>query len=112
MCDATGREQYAKNLEHLIRDVRRDLGAPALPVVVGETGNADHEEFRASQAAGTRHKDFRGNVTFVPTRAFLRKAEDSPNVTHGHHWFGNAESYLLVGDALGRAALALQASRR
>jgi len=112
MCDATGREQYAKNLEHLIRDVRRDLEAPALPVVVGETGNADHEEFRASQAAGTAHEDFRGNVTFVPTRAFLRKAEDSPNVTHGHHWFGNAESYLLVGTALGDAMLGLTKKRR
>ena len=112
MCDATGREQYAQNLELLIRDVRKDLGAPSLPVVVGETGNADHEGFRRSQRAGTEHEDFRGNVTFVPTRAFLRKPEDSPNVTHGHHWFGNAESYLLVGDALGRAALALQASRR
>jgi hypothetical protein len=112
MCDATGREQYADNLAHLIRDVRRDLDAPALPVVVGETGNADHEEFRASQAAGAAHKDFRGNVTFVPTRAFLRKAEDSPNVTHGHHWFGNAESYLLIGTALGDAMLGLTKRRR
>jgi len=112
MCDATGREQYAQNLELLIRDVREDRGVPSLPVVVGETGNADHEGFGKSQRAGTEHEDFRGNVTFVPTRAFLREPEDSPNVTHGHHWFGNAESYLLVGDALGRAALALQASRR
>ena len=107
MCDAQGREEYAANLERLIRDVRKDLAAPQLPVVVGETGNADHEGFRASQAAGTRHPDFRGNVTFVPTRRFLRKAEDSPNTGHGHHWYGNAESYLLVGDALGAAMLKL-----
>ena len=33
MCDAQGREEYAKNLELLIRDVRNDLQAPALPVV-------------------------------------------------------------------------------
>ena len=112
MCDAQGREEYAENLELLIRDVRKDLQAPALPVVVGETGNGDHEGFRAAQAAGTKHKDFRGNVTFVPTRSFLRAPKDSPNVSHGHHWFGNAESYLLVGDALARAALALQPRRR
>ena len=112
MCDAQGREEYAENLELLIRDVRNDLQAPTLPVVVGETGNGDHAGFRASQAAGTEHADFRGNVTFVPTRSFLRKPEDSPNVTHGHHWFGNAESYLLVGDALGQATLALQRRRR
>lgn len=103
MCDERGRAEYADNLQHLIRDVRRDLGAPELPVVVGETGNADHEGFRRAQAEGTRHPDFDGNVTFVPTRAFLRAAEDSPNTTHGHHWYGNAESYLLVGTALGSA---------
>ena len=44
---------------------------------------------------------------FVPTRTFLRAPEDSPNTTHGHHWFGNAESYFLIGDAMGRALVEL-----
>lgn len=26
---------------------------------------------------------------------------------HGHHWYGNAESYFLIGDALGRAMVQL-----
>jgi len=107
MCDERGRREYAVNLEHLIRDVRRDLEAPGLPVVVGETGNADHAGFRAAQARGAQHADFAGNVTFVATRAFLRAAADSPNVGHGHHWFGNAESYLLIGTAFGEAMTAL-----
>jgi hypothetical protein len=42
-------------------------------------------------------------VRFVPTGDFLRRAEDSPNTGHGHHWFGNGESYLRIGDALGAA---------
>ena len=33
--------------------------------------------------------------------------EVTPNVGHGHHWFGNAESYFLIGDVLGRATLKL-----
>ena len=36
-----------------------------------------------------------------------RPKELSPNITHGHHWFGNAESYFLIGDALGKAMVKL-----
>jgi hypothetical protein len=42
---------------------------------------------------------------FAPTRDFVRKPEDSPNPGHGHHEFGNAETYFLVGDALGKGIL-------
>jgi hypothetical protein len=38
---------------------------------------------------------------FIKTTDFARPAELSPNTGHGHHWFGNAESYFLIGDALG-----------
>ena len=107
MVDADATLHYAENLEHLIRDVRRDLGVAKLPVVVAETGNADSVVFRTAQLRGTEHPDFVGNVTFVPTRQFLRLPEDSPNVGHGHHWFGNAESYFLIGDAMGVAMLQL-----
>ncbi len=51
--------------------------------------------------------EFSGTARYVPTRAFLRAAEDSPNTGHGHHWFGNAESYLRVGDAMGQAMVGL-----
>ena len=26
---------------------------------------------------------------------------------HGHHWFGNAESYLRIGDSMGQAIVKL-----
>ncbi|MEC7583527.1 MAG: sialate O-acetylesterase [Planctomycetota bacterium] len=107
MFDEQAREEYADNLGNLIRDVRKELKAPNLPTVVGETGNAPNEEFRAAQAAGCKAPEFRKTVRFVPTRAFLRPAEDSPNTTHGHHWYGNAESYLLIGDAMGQAMISL-----
>lgn len=100
--------EYEQNLVHLIRDVRRDLGAPELPVVVGElTGpwvDAPGEwgELRRAQAAIARHEEL-GRVAFVPTHEFVRKPEDSPNPGHGHHEFGNAETLLLVGGALGEA---------
>ena len=103
MFEARGVEDYEKNLVNLIKDLRRELASPRLPVVIGETGNADKPELHAAQRAAAERKEFTGTAAFVPTRAFLRKATDSPNVGHGHHWYGNAESYFLIGDAMGKA---------
>jgi hypothetical protein len=47
-------------------------------------------------------------VRFAETRDFVRKPENSPNPGHGHHEFGNAETYLLVGDSLAKAMIALE----
>ena len=60
-------------------------------------------EIRKAQAAAAARPEFQGTVAFVETSAFARPREQSPNVGHGHHWFGNAESYFLIGDALGQA---------
>lgn len=105
--------EYETNLVNLLRDVRREFNAPKLPVVIGEiTGpwvNAptEWEALRRAQAAAAARPEFAGNVTFVATRDFVRRPEDSPNPSHGHHEFGNAETYLLVGDALGRGMKSL-----
>ena len=105
---------YEANLVHLIKDVRAEFNAPKLPVVIGELGNggpqagANMLAIRAAQKAAAERKELRGNVKFVPTTAFARPKEQSPNVGHGHHWFGNAESYFLIGDALGKAMVDLR----
>jgi hypothetical protein len=98
---------YALNLELLVKDLRKDLDAPDLPFVVGQTGNADNNELWKAQEAATQSAEFEGAARYVPTRAFLRRPEDSPNQGHGHHWFGNAESYLRIGDAMGAAMVKL-----
>ena len=104
---------YETNLVNLIRDVRRDLQAPRLPVVIGELTGPWVEapppwtKLRQAQAAAAKHPELGGNVAFVETRDFVRAPEDSPNPTHGHHEFGNAETIVLVGDALGKAMLGL-----
>ena len=106
--------EYEQNLVHLIHDVRTDLGAPDLPVVVGElTGPwvdapGEWNLLRKAQAAAAARPEFAGSVAFVPTHDFVRKPEDSPNPGHGHHEFGNAETTLLVGQALGEAMLKLR----
>ncbi len=113
MFDDAAHEQYEANLVHLIHDVRKEFDRPRLPVVIGELGNggekagANMQAIRAAQAAATARDEFQGTVAFVKTTAFARPAEDSPNKGHGHHWFGNAESYFLIGDALGQAMIDL-----
>jgi hypothetical protein len=105
--------EYEQNLVNLIQDVRKEFNVPKLPVVIGEVTGPwvkappDWEKLRAAQAAAAARPELGGHVVFVPTRDFVRKPEDSPNPTHGHHEFGNAETYFLVGDALGRAMVPL-----
>ncbi len=105
--------EYEQNLVNLIKDVRTEFKSPKLPVVIGElTGpwvkaDAGWEALRKAQAEAANRTEFEGNVAFVPTRNFVRKAEDSPNPSHGHHEFGNAETYFLVGDALGKGMVKL-----
>jgi len=105
--------EYEQNLVNLINDVRREFKSPKLPVIIGElTGPwvdapLEWTKLRQAQAAAAARAEFAGNVLFVPTHDFVRKPEDSPNPGHGHHEFGNAETYFLVGDALGRGMMKL-----
>lgn len=111
MVNVEATTEYATNLKNLISDVRLHFGIDDLPFVYGELGNGGEPRnekmtrFREAQASVGKME--LPNVSYVPTASFARDAKDSPNVTHLHHWFGNAESYFLVGDALGRAMVDL-----
>ena len=107
---------YEQHLVHLIQDVRRDLEAPDLPVVVatvGFGGDAMSEAhlgiLDAQLAVGDpeRHPEFAGTVATIDTRPFWRSVDESPR-DQGHHYHRNAETYMLTGDALGRAMVALK----
>lgn len=105
MCTEAAVPEYADNLVNLAADLRREFNLPQLPIVIGELGNGGAAEpgsamqkFRDAQRAGAERID---HAVFVPTQAFARAPELSPNTGHGHHWYGNAESYFLIGDALG-----------
>lgn len=105
--------EYEANLVNLIKDVRKDLSSPDLPVVIGELTGPwveapdEWDRLRKAQAAAAVRDEWKGGVLFVPTAAFVRKPEDSPNPTHAHHEYGNAETCFLVGDALGKAMRSL-----
>lgn len=75
-----GYDAYSKVMAHFIRDVRKDLGAPRLPFVIGVLGvggptalygpdqqryKAVHQNFRDAMAAPAKLPEFRGNVATV-----------------------------------------------
>jgi len=105
-------EAFRRDLAKWLADnLRGEFEAPDLPVVIGELGNggparagSGMELFRQAQKKAASRLP---GAVFVPTAAFARPPEMSPNTSHGHHWCGNAESYFLVGDALGRAMIGL-----
>ena len=105
--------EYEANMAHFIRDIRRELGADKLPFVIAETGMTGPEEkhpralsLMKAQAAVAEYPEFKGNVAFVSTRAFWRPEDQSPS-KQGYHWNTNAETYYLIGDAMGKAMLTL-----
>jgi len=110
MCTPEAIPEYADNLVNLAKDIRKEFNAPNLPVIVGELGNGGPDAkgnmaaFRKAQEEGAKRIK---TAAFVVTSNFARPANESPNKGHGHHWFGNAESYFLVGDALAKAYIKL-----
>jgi len=104
-------DEYEQNLAKLIRDVRKELGIKKLPFVIGETGQGgvDEQHPRAlslmkAQAAVCAYDEFKDNVRFVETRVFYKS---EPQYDGGYHWFGNAENFFNIGNAMGYALLEL-----
>lgn len=80
-----GYDAYSTAMAHFIRDVRKDLNAPALPFVIGVLGvggptadygpdeqryKATHDNFRNAMAAPALLPEFKGNVAAVRTERF------------------------------------------
>jgi len=106
-------DAYEQNLVHLIQDLRRSLKVKDLPVVIAASGFGGRKQkvdrrlgIVQAQFAAARRPELRGRVVTVETRDFFRAADASPS-RQGYHWNGNAETYFLIGDAMGRAMLEL-----
>ncbi|MFT5122928.1 MAG: hypothetical protein ACI9TH_004471 [Kiritimatiellia bacterium] len=102
---------YEANLANLIRDIRKDSGAPNLPVVIGGSGFGGWGQkidrrlmIMAAQEAVTKYDAFKDNTQYVETRSFFRDGDVSPRPIR-YHWCCNAESYYLVGEGMGLAMI-------
>lgn len=101
---------YEKNLVALIQDLRREFKQPDLPVVVaalGQMGKAMNKNTRkvhdAQMAVGdpAKYPALGAKVGSVDTIPFYFPADRSPGGRE-LDYFNNAESFLLIGEALGR----------
>ena len=110
--------KYEENLANLIRAWRKEFNAPNAKWAIatgcgskGDEGNAKLVfEAQLNVADPARHPEFAGNVKTIDTRPFWRDAEVSPS-NQGYHYNHNAETYMLVGDALGRAMVELHGGK-
>ena len=113
---------YTDRLAQLIRDVRQELQAPELPVILGElgVGGADaQQEFRAAQRAVAEQPEFQQLVRFVPTHPFWEpevermvndetwKGPDWPRFYNvgsdrGYHYLGSGKMMYQIGTAFGQ----------
>ena len=129
MVDPVAAAEYAPNLECFIRDVRRDLGAPDLPFVVGQLGvggvgrpDGGRDRFKAAQAAPTTLPELRRSTVLVRTdrywdetaqevfdRGWRENLEEWQRVGSDYpfHYLGSAHTFCDVGRAFGRAVIAL-----
>jgi len=115
-CNADMAAEYEHNLANFIRDLRKDLGAGNLPVVVATSGFGGREQSQDRRLAiinaqlavadPAKYPEFKGTVAAVDTRDFWRPKEQSPS-GQGYHWNGNGETHYLIGEAMGRAMIDL-----
>jgi alpha-galactosidase len=115
-CDMGACQEYEENMKNFIRDVRKELGVEKLPFVIADSGFGGDGEtndrrlmIRAAQAAPPKSREFKDNVICVQTAGFFRPPEVSPS-NQGYHWNGNAETYYLIGEAMGEAMKQLMGS--
>lgn len=108
--------KYEQNLVHLIKTLRKEFKAPNAPFVVATIGfegwemTGPHKKVAEAQLAVSgetgKYPEFKGNVRSVETRGFWPKVEESPR-NQGFHYHGNAETYMNVGEAMGKAMIKL-----
>lgn len=114
--NAAHASRYEQNLVHFIKTLRKDFDAPNAKFVLatiafnGEKLSGHGLTVCNAQLAvdGDKGKypEFKGNVKAIDARPFWRDKEVSPS-GQGYHYNHNAETYMEVGDALGRAMAAL-----
>jgi len=112
--------RYEQNLVHLIKTLRKDFGAPSAPFVIatigfhgwdmsGDTLKVAEAQLAVSGKTG-KYPEFEGNVLTVESRDFWRDKSISPK-DQDYHYNRNAETYMLVGEALGRGMVGLKEAK-
>jgi alpha-galactosidase len=120
--------EYASNMKHFIKDVRKDLGAPNLPFVIAAMGQNGSKPaagamltIREAQMSMNDVPEFKGNVKAFRTDVLVDKAAEELYPTwskngeqwkktggdHAYHYLGSAIWFNRIGHAMGEAMLEL-----
>jgi hypothetical protein len=119
-------DEYASNMKHFIRDVRKDLKTPKLPFVIGVMGQNGSKSatgamltIQQAQLAMNDVPEFKGNVKAIRTDVLVDKAADELYPTRqkkfaqwkltggdrAYHYLGSAIWFNRIGKAMGEAML-------
>ncbi len=118
--------RYQQNMAHFIKEIRSYYESlypgkivPNAPFVLATAAfdgfNATvqnritvaNAQLAVDGAAGI-YPEFAGNVKTMEARGYWRTT--GPNLSQNYHYYHNAETYMLTGDALGRGMVQLLAS--
>ncbi len=114
-------DEYASNMKHFIKDVRKDLGAPKLPFVIGALGQNGSKPptggmltVREAQLSMNEVPEFKGNLKAFPVDVLVDKAAEAmfpnwqkePEWVHTgsdrpYHYYGSAIWFNRIGKAMG-----------
>jgi len=107
----TFRAEYGENMVNFVRDVRKDLGVPDLPIVIGELGMAGvevdpryahkHYAVRQAQEAPSKMPEFKGTVAFARTAPYV--VPEGEAFDGGYHYRGRADTFYKIGVGFGEA---------
>lgn len=103
--------RYEQNLAHLIRTLRKEFDAPNANFVCASLGQTEKgaadgggkilDAMLAVDGKSGKYPEFKGNVAAVYTHPL------SQGGSSGGHYSGNAETYMNVGEAMGKAMVEL-----
>ena len=120
--------EYASNMQHFIKDVRRDLKAPNMPFVIGALGQNGSKPaegttliVRDAQLAMNDVPEFKSNVKAFRTDVLVDKTAEKLIVgwkdhveewkkvgsDRGYHYYGSGIWFTRIGKAFGEAMLEL-----
>ena len=111
--------RYEENMVNLIKAWRKEFNAPKAPWTIATVGFHGKDmpenyvkiaEAQLNAADPKRHPEIAGTVKTVDARPFWRDASISPK-NQDYHYNHNAETYMLVGDSLGRAMVELKGGK-
>ena len=105
---------YGVHLKTLIADLRSELKIENLPVIIVGTGRGGYDETEFSEIIQIQQSiaaspQYQGTVAYVETRDFWpeKDARDAFRYPSHERWFDNAESFYLMGNAIGKQMLKL-----